>query len=236
MIKNIVEWFLSILFPQRCLSCLSYILPQEILCHSCISHIVLRNDFVCATCGKRIPPTHTEATCHRDSFLLFAATDYGIKQSRDLVYALKYKHIISAASYISFLIKIALQNSKINVHSHFVVIPIPVSPEKKHSRGYNQAEYITRFFVERIQQGVNFSTKILFKKSGIKSQIECANYKERAQNIHNGFFVKNTDEIFGKTVLLFDDVFTSGATMKEAVKTLKRAGARRVIGIVFAKA
>lgn len=236
MIKNVLEWILSILFPQRCLSCLSYISSQNTLCPSCVSHIVLRNDFVCASCGKRVPFSYERPICHKDSFLLFSATDYGIQQSRDLIHALKYKHIISAASYISFCIELAVRRSGFKIPAHFVAIPIPTSPEKKRSRGYNQAEYITRLFMERNQQKIDIRVKTLFKKSGIKSQIDCADYKERINNIHNGFYIKNANEIYGKTILLFDDVFTSGSTMKEAVKTLRRAGAQRVIGIVFAKA
>ncbi len=69
-----------------------------------------------------------------------------------------------------------------------------------------------------------------------KPQAKCRDREDRAKNIKNCFVIKNPEKIQGKNLLLIDDVFTSGATMNEAVEVLRKNGAKRIIALVVAKA
>jgi ComF family protein len=117
--------------------------------------------------------------------------------------------------------------------SNFVLIPIPLSKNKLKWRGFNQSEEITKELAENLK--IPLIKDCLVKIKETKDQIELSE-KEREENVRGAFFVKNKEEIVGKNVLLVDDVFTTGATMEEAARVLKEAGAKKIVGIVVAKA
>jgi len=74
----------------------------------------------------------------------------------------------------------------------------------------------------------------LTKSKPTSSQISLTK-KERTENIKNSFSVVNPEKISGKTIILIDDIMTTGATISEAAKTLKNSGAKKVIGLVVAR-
>ena len=79
------------------------------------------------------------------------------------------------------------------------------------------------------------SELILAKIKETPAQVELSE-EERKENIRNAFSIKNGGQILGKKILLVDDVYTTGATMEECARVLKKAGAKEVIGIVIARA
>ena len=112
---------------------------------------------------------------------------------------------------------------------NWLIVPIPLSKNKLRRRGYNQAELIAR------ELSANVRADILFKKFHTKSQVEVKDKEERLANIVGSFEIKNHQTIMGKKIILIDDVLTTGATMSEAKKVLKKAGAKKVAGVVVAR-
>jgi len=94
------------------------------------------------------------------------------------------------------------------------------------------------FIARRVSEmlGIPFETRILSRVKLTSPQPETKSYEERAKNVEGCFEVRNSERIKGKQVILIDDVFTSGATMNEAVKTLRGAGARNVIAFTVTRA
>ena len=111
----------------------------------------------------------------------------------------------------------------------WLIVPVPLSQNKLRHRGYNQAELIAG------ELSGDVRADILFKKFHTKSQVEVKNREERLANIIGSFEIKNPEKIKGKKIILIDDVLTTGATMREAKKVLKNAGAKKVVGIVVAR-
>ena len=111
----------------------------------------------------------------------------------------------------------------------WLVIPIPLSKNKMRRRGYNQAELIAKELSD------NICADVLLKKFHTKSQVEVKDKEERLANIIGSFEAKNSETITGKKIILIDDVLTTGATMREAKKVLKQAGAKKVVGVVVAR-
>ena len=111
----------------------------------------------------------------------------------------------------------------------WLIVPVPLSKKKLRKRGFNQAELIAG------ELSGDIRANILFKKNNTKSQVEVKDRKERLANIIGSFEARNTGVIKGKKIMLIDDVYTTGATMNEAKKVLKEAGAKKVIGVVVAK-
>ena len=112
---------------------------------------------------------------------------------------------------------------------NWLVVPIPLSKKKLRHRGYNQAELIAG------ELSGDVRADIMFKKFHTKSQVEVKDKKERLANIVGSFEVRNHETIRGKKIILIDDVLTTGATMREAKKVLKSAGAKKVVGVVVAR-
>jgi ComF family protein len=122
-----------------------------------------------------------------------------------------------------------------------ILIPIPLSKRRLRERGYNQAELICDELIkidkERNgdrEQNFKLENKILIKIKDEKHQAKINDRGERLENIIGSFAVKNPEIVKNKNIILIDDVITTGATLEEAKKTLKRAGARKIIAFTIA--
>lgn len=111
------------------------------------------------------------------------------------------------------------------------IVPVPMYYKRKLERGYNQSEIlakeISKYFTSK------FITNVLykFKKSKVQSTLKL---DERRKNVLGTYLIKNSDKIKGKTILLVDDIYTTGATASECAKMLKTNGARKVIVVTIA--
>ena len=116
-----------------------------------------------------------------------------------------------------------------------ILIPIPLSKKRLRRRGYNQAALIANELSSKT--GIPCREDILYKKLHTLSQVETKTKKERMLNLKDSFGVRLPEKILRPepTILLIDDIITTGATLNEAAKTLKSAGFKKVIGIVVAK-
>jgi ComF family protein len=116
------------------------------------------------------------------------------------------------------------------------MIPIPLHPKKERERGFNQSLLIAEALRDFLSGSPPLISQILVRVKNTKAQAEIKDSDKRKENVRSCFAVKNPSEIKGKNIILIDDVFTSGATANEAVRTLKTAGARRILVLVLAKA
>jgi ComF family protein len=114
-----------------------------------------------------------------------------------------------------------------------LIIPMPVSKERKRMRGYNQVERIVHQTITNAVFACEYANDIL-ERHHRPSQTHVAREK-RASNIQGAFFVRPTraHRLTGRAVILVDDVIESGRTMHEAMRALKEAGAHAVVGIAL---
>lgn len=113
-----------------------------------------------------------------------------------------------------------------------LIIPMPLSRRRYRERGYNQAEAITKplsEFTNRIH-----SPHALEKIRDTETQVHLS-VAERLENL-NGAFKADPQQVIGKRVVLLDDVMTTGATMRQAAKALRVAGAKEIYAVTFARA
>lgn len=114
-----------------------------------------------------------------------------------------------------------------------VLVPIPLHDSKLRKRGYNQSLFLAQGLGQKLDMPVE---DMLKRIKNTKTQVNLSQ-KERAENIKGafGFQSRYLDKVKEyKQVFLVDDVVTSGATLKEAAKLLKRAGVKKVWGITLA--
>lgn len=175
----------------------------------------------CRECASWPP----ELTAARFAFELAPPAD-------DLVHGLKYEGWRELAGVMGD----AMASVEIPGRSpgeSFVVVPVPTTPERLRARGYNQAGLLA----ERValRTGLSFAPA-LARPTARGSQTSLAP-EARRDNVRGAFEpTGRSDEVRGRSVLLVDDVLTTGATISEAAVTLARAGAVRVVASTFARA
>jgi len=114
-----------------------------------------------------------------------------------------------------------------------ILIPIPLHPKRLRWRGFNQAELMSELISQNL--GIKTNNSIIKRVRNSNPQAKIQDKGERSQNIKNIFEISSPDILKDATVLLIDDVITSGATINECAKALKKAGATKIIGLSFAR-
>ena len=223
--------FLDFLFPSHCVQCAAPLSGGSAICAACLDAIPLHGTLFCGTCRSRLP--EPKKHCHKDTpYLLAAATDYENQTVRELIHALKFKFIRTAASPLGAITARYLEHLDIPLDGYSLV-PIPLSKKRMRERGFNQSELIARGVADRFH--LPLDTTSIIRTRHTLPQSEREDWNERKNNVAGCFLIVDNGAIAGKKILLVDDVTTSGATLREAAKSLKRAGARTVLALVTAK-
>ena len=191
---------------------------------------------------------------------IFPLYDYRDKTIKKSLWLLKYKGRKRLAGVFAENIyeKILEELSELSIMENFrepILIPIPLSRKRYRERGFNQAELICQEIIEintkaNLRYGVDANTHfsysvnmklekdVLIKPRETEHQAHIKNRSARLKNMIGTFAIKNEEEnkklIKGKNIILIDDILTTGATLSEAKKVLRRAGARKVIAFTVA--
>jgi ComF family protein len=210
---HIFKAFLDFLFPQNCLGC------------------GIQGVFLCDNCLNALPQ------CYETGFdrpKIFAATFYENDIVKNAIRRFKYHGVKSLAEPLAELIFTRCDLVNFTTRPRLVVIiPIPLSKKRLKQRGYNQAELLAKSLSDKMS--IRMISNVLYKIKETLSQVEIKDKEKRLENIKGAFAVKNPEIIKDKTVILVDDIVTTGATLKEARRVLMEAGAKKVIGLVVAK-
>lgn len=216
MFKKIKNWFLDILFPVLGL-------PQN---------IKINQTLFCSVCRARL--AENKKICHRKAqYLLGAATSYADDIIRRLIWQLKYRGKTGNSAILAKLLNIYIGNCKLRIEN-FIIVPVPLSQKRMRERGYNQSELIAKIVSENFQ--LPLVSDAVSKIKDTPPQAEIDNWDQRKINLENCFAIAKPELVKDKNIILLDDVFTSGATLNEIARVLKNAGAKRLLGLVVAKA
>ena len=231
---------LDYLFPSYCLICGSQDVYQAgyLICKECIDSISFITHPFCSCCGK---PFFTEnsrdhlcSDClsHKSHFNFVRAlgTYEGILEK--IIHQLKYKHKFAVGNIFNLLLD-ACQFNEIDFSAYDFFIPVPLHQRRLRQRGFNQAVIIGKVLQKKYK--VPLKLMVLERTVYTLPQVGLRG-KERKNNVRNAFRVKDLKVVQNKSILLLDDVFTTGATINECARVLKAAGASRVDGFVVARA
>jgi ComF family protein len=114
-----------------------------------------------------------------------------------------------------------------------IIIPVPLHPKRLRWRGFNQAEIIAKTLGEHFK--VELAPAMLYRTSLAKPQADILNRYERIKNIVGAFAVRDAEHVKNRSIILIDDVSTTGATLDACATALKSAGAKEVTAMVFAR-
>lgn len=236
---------LDILFPKRCLNCGRF---GKYFCDRCAGTIrtIGVSETICPICEHPAIGGMTHPRCQTryslDGLTSIFHYDGIIKEA---VKTLKYRLVTDLSNeFISLIptssISVITKLLTSNLLSSYL-IPIPLHSSRFRSRGFNQAEVLGRFFSGRLH--IPIRNDILRRVKATTPQVEMKDRKKRLENMKDVFSIHNSlprrqagkFEIPNSTIVLFDDVFTTGATMRAAGETLKRAGATFVWAVTMAR-
>ncbi|MBP9802909.1 MAG: ComF family protein [Candidatus Pacebacteria bacterium] len=214
---KILKTILDIIFPLFCVNCSK---KGSSLCESCLYKAHFNE--------KEVPN------------FIYPIYDFRDPIIRKAIWALKYKNKkdvakIFAEAIYSHIIEELSDLKRLENFSLPILIPIPISQKRKKERNYNQSLLLAEEIIS-LDQNQNFILEkdILLKIKETEHQARLKNKKERLENLVNTFKVKNIEKIKNRNIILLDDVVTTGATITEAKKVLRKAGAKKVIAFSIA--
>ncbi len=241
---KIKNFFLDLVFPPVCLGCNSLIDSNQYqnrnyrpgMCDKCRSTIVLQSSFACAFCQAGVVNGITCPFCRRDHELrqLLVATSYEQPLVKSAIKNFKYKFMQGLAndlgSVMSTYLQKQIERGVINLNN-VVVVPVPLSAQRLRWRGFNQAELLAKHLAETFNLEL---VPALERTRNHKSQVEIVNRQDRINNMSDGF-VCTSALVADRDILLIDDISTTGATLEACAQALKKSGASKITGFVFAR-
>lgn len=214
MLKDWLEAVLGLLFPRRCPVCRQWA-DSYGWCQECLNKIVIVRQV-----SLPIHNLRWLDTC-------LTVTDYNGQVQR-LIRDMKFRRITRQAAKLGYLLDYGLTQDRYSGID--AVVPVPLHLGRLKERGFNQTALIFKPWTLRRNL---IWVEALARINPTLPQWELS-LKERRQNIKGAFTVTRPELILGKSILLVDDIFTSGLTMDECAKVLKQAGARAVKGLALA--
>ncbi len=215
------EWvrgFLDLMFPPLCLGCGEYTEDADFVCEICRQKIEDYDLPFCLNCSRQIPEGVRCAFCGDDTLALFAYGNY-TPPLKDIIIHFKFKGITGPAAMMAGLLAGRFEE-KIRKLDCELLIPIPLYPTRENVRGYNQAELFANGLAERL--GLEVATDVISRVRRRKEQARL-DFKHRSRNIR-GVFELDKPGDGTQSVILVDDVVTSGLTVMEAKRVLERGG------------
>ena len=228
----------SLLYPPGCTICRKSTRAGEYLCDQCETKAVGIVAPFCQKCSEpfegSITNTFACANCaHRTIYFDAAVAAYrGRGIVRQIIHEFKYGRQIYLRHLVGRWLNSALDDERLR-QSHFdVIVPVPLHPTRQRERGFNQASLLA----ELLSAQTSIPAKPLLERTRYTTTQTALDRSERMENLHNAFRLRKNADVRGLRVLLVDDVLTTGSTLNECARLLKRAGALSVHAATAARA
>lgn len=229
------SFILDTLFPVRCISCRKY---GDWLCEKCLKNIKLISEHSCPRCEKVSTNSGTTCLDCRDNFSLdglVSAASYHDDTVSEAVHFFKYRFVEDLATPLAELMARSYVDS--NNPLPDMIVPVPFHPRRLRWRGFNQAELLARELSEKLAPGINIGVdnNLLLRKKYTRPQMKIKKYRDRIANMRNTFSSTDDVSLVNKHILLVDDIATTGTTLLECAKILKKLHARKVTALIIAR-
>jgi ComF family protein len=230
---------LQIFYPNLCWICRQPIVPeQRAFCLSCHEELFTDPRPSCPRCAATVGPfaalEHGCPVCHKEGFAFDHALRVGPYAGRLREVILHIKNV-QGEGLAEVVAKEWAARAEQDLRSHGIhcVMPVPLHWWRRWRRGYNQSDALARAMAKMLQRPFHPYGLRRLRKTATQVTLSVT---DRRLNVRGAFQARGSINLNGKTVLLVDDVMTTGSTAHEAARALRRAGAERVVVAVLARA
>ncbi|HLD26801.1 MAG TPA: ComF family protein [Patescibacteria group bacterium] len=227
----------DILFPRYCFGCGYW---GTYVCGSCKKQLQTMRFDICPYCRKKSYFGLTHPVCKKEYGIDGLKSIYRYNDVvKKIIMQIKYRLITDALSEFFLTIPRNKMEELLfyrELSLDFLIVPVPLHTVRMKHRGFNQANEMARFFAQVLRFSLDNNSVI--RKKNTKPQVAFKKPIDRYRNIVGAFDladqVKRVD-IHNKQFIIFDDVWTTGWTMKEVAKVLKKNGAEKVFALTLAR-
>lgn len=231
---------LDIIYPPRCHICMDFLNKSEVtppICDTCSQGFKEISHPYCSICG--IPFISKAGEDHLCGKCLLKKPHYDEIRApylyegpiMDAIQRIKY----SGRSYIANSLGLLLgeyARTWLDNAEEMILLPVPLHIKRMRRRGFNQSMILSKKINETLHANLDFITLERTRNTATQTGLK---FKERLKNVKGAFEVINNLKIRGKDIILVDDVATTGNTINECARVLKKAGCKRVYGLVLAR-
>lgn len=228
-----IKGFIDFLLPPQCPICRKKVLENNTVCGVCFSKLTFISNTVCQKCGAPLPYEQAKLCVHclekmpaYDKALSVLKYD---ETSKALILPFKHTDFIEITP---LLAKWMNQRGKDLISNCDCIVPVPLHFYRLLKRKYNQSALLAKELAK--MNNKEYLPQCLKRCRYTKSQGHM-NPKQRKKNVKNAFKITNPLSVRDRNILLIDDVMTTGATINECTKTLKKAGAKSVYVLSLAR-
>jgi ComF family protein len=242
--RSALDSLAVVLLPSNCRVCEQPLVrfARIPVCNSCIDSVERAHVRACSICGEALDLASPEAQlicplCRRahpefDFAVSFGAYDGAL---RKLIHLLKYEQLRPAANVLGAKLAQAIAEPSFAGAEPVLLIPVPLHRIKHRLRGFNQSELIAHSAAPHLDRaGFRVHNGILRRVRPTVSQTGLTRHQRR-ENVRGAFVVAKPDQLPDRTVVLIDDVYTTGTKLNECARVLRKAGAREVVVATVAR-
>ncbi len=224
----------NLIFPKICLHCGENLkLGENLICDNCRRDLIFRKGNLCPRCNTVLTADKC-LMCDEMDYAFdkaFSAFKYS-KTIKSLVHSIKYNETKKVGKLLGFYLA-EYWKKFVKINDIDCVIPVPLHKVKKRMRGYNQSKIIGESFAK--STNFHFDSSLIKRIYFTNTQTKLTKL-EREKNIKNAFEISNVEKIKNKKILIIDDVFTTGSTVNEISKILKKYSAEKIYVLTAARA
>ena len=200
---------LDLIFPKKCLECKT------------------SGKYICADCLKKVPPG---GWTNRETYSCFKYE--GV--IRKAIIALKYKYTVELVGELAGCVLGVLERSSLFIIHNSCLVPIPLHWYRKNVRGFNQSEEVGKIVARKMKW--KFAPDLLIRSKSTTPQAQLTG-SARRKNLRGAFALNPVYSLYALRypLVLFDDVLTTGSTLLEASKVLRKSGIEKIFCLTIAK-
>jgi ComF family protein len=229
-----------LLFPSFCRLCREPLDEpgERVVCGECLALLAPREGACCARCGRFLDTPAEDPLCAR---CLGRAPAYAVHRScgayggtlKDVILLFKYRRYAPLSRPLALYAEACLGADARLWPGADGLVPVPLHPARRRERGFNQSRLLARDLARlrnvEVLDGCLIKTRNAPAQAGLRAA-------ERERNVRSAYAVRRPGRVRGKTLVLVDDVTTTGATLRECARVLMAAGAKEVRAITLAQA